>query len=145
MTTTKGMARLVPRALRAAGLRTGLAGSALLLFASVPLIGCAPPDAPVVVMDAGKIQEVRNCPPSNPKYEFECLGLACQKTLFERGTIPAGARIVATQGTHTSDVAGKTWHQVKFPQGDGFGYAECEMQGKDVIAAHGLRARDQKW
>lgn len=145
MTTTKGRARLVPWALRAAGLRTGLAGSALVLFASVHLIGCAPPDAPVVVMDAGKILEVRNCPSSNPKYEFECLGLACQKTLYERGTIPAGARIVATQGTHTSDMAGKTSHQVKYSQGEGFGYAECEMQDKDVIAVHGLRARDQKW
>lgn len=146
MTTTKGMARLVPRALRAAGLRASLQGSVLVLFASVLMLGCAPPDAPVVVMDAGKILAVRNCPPSNTKYEFECLRLACQKILYERGTIPVGAPIVATQGSHNiSDMPGKSWHQVKFQQADGFGYAECEMNDKDVISAQGLRSRDQKW
>ena len=149
MTRMMGMALLVPRALRAAGLRMRLIGGpvlALSLSAGLTLSGCAPPDAPAAVMADGKISEVRNCPPSDAKYEVECLRLVCEKVLYERGTIPAGARVIAAQGRYgMSDMPGKTWHQVKFSQADGYGYAECEMQGRDVVAAHGLRARDQKW
>jgi len=97
-------------------------------------------------MEEGKISEVRNCPPSNAKYEVECLLLACEKTLFDRGTIPARARIIKTQSDHKiTGKPGRSTHRVKYPEQDGFRYAACEMQGTEVISVQQLTAREQGW
>lgn len=115
-------------------------------LAAVALVGCGPSDAPVVAMDAGKIFEIRNCPAASSKYEVECLRLACEKVLFERGTIPAHAQIVAARSSYNvSDKPGFSSHEVKFPEQDRFRYAMCEMKGNQVTAVRELSAREQDW
>ena len=119
---------------------------ALFAGASAIMVACAPSDAPVSVVENGKIVEVRNCPSSNAKYKAECLLLACEKTLFDRGTIPAHARIVKTRSDfNMSDKPEHSVHTVKFPEQDKFRYATCEMEGIKVLSAHELSPREQDW
>jgi hypothetical protein len=109
-------------------------------------IACAPADAPVAVVESGKIVEVRNCPPLDPKYKVDCLLLTCEKTLFDRGTIPVGARIVKTRSDYKiSDQPERSQHTVKFPEQEKFRYAMCEMEGTSVTSVRELSAREQSW
>jgi len=110
------------------------------------LVACAPPDAPSSVMADGKIVEIKNCPPSDPKYKIECLRLACEQALFEKGTIPPYARIIKAKSDYNiSDKPGRSTHAVKFPEQDAFRYAMCEMDGEKITSTAELSPREQDW
>lgn len=97
-------------------------------------------------MTDGKISEIRNCPSSNEKYRSECLLLTCERALFDRGTIPAYAKIVASQSqVNFSDDPLRSRHVVKYPEQDKFRYVMCEMKGSRVVSVRELTAREQNW
>jgi len=120
----------------------------ILVVALVALgsVACVPADAPIAVMKDGKIAEIQNCPPLKDEYKRECLLLTCESTLFNRATIPAHARIVASRSEiNFSDNASLSRHFVKFPEADKFRYAMCEMSGAKIVFVRELSARDQDW
>ncbi|MDO8387029.1 MAG: hypothetical protein Q7T13_11600 [Polaromonas sp.] len=123
------------------GLRT-----VVLMAALAGVAACAPSDAPSPVMENGKIAEVRNCPSTNPKYKVECLRLACEQSLFERGTLPPYARVIQARSDYNiSDMPGQSTHTMKFSEQDKFRYAMCEMEGEKITAVRELSAREQSW
>lgn len=110
------------------------------------LAACAPSDAPLSVVSDGKIVEIKNCPPSDPKYQVECLRLACEQALLEKGAIPPYAHIVKTRSDHNiSDRPGRSTHALKFQDQNAFRYAMCEMDGERITSTTELSEQEQDW